>query len=95
MKDTKTSRPASECQTLLHYLACMLMKTDAEFVNFMDDLPHLEAAARGTPSCCRPKTICSHISIFSVHANSFFFGLNINHGSGASTVGNKACSCNE
>lgn len=47
MKDTRTAKASPDCPTLLHYLARVLMKSVAELVNFMDDLPHLEAAARG------------------------------------------------
>ncbi|KAL5507835.1 hypothetical protein ACEPAH_5453 [Sanghuangporus vaninii] len=46
MKETKTVKASPECPTLLHYVARMLLKSDAELVNFLDDLPHLEAAAR-------------------------------------------------
>ncbi|KAJ6566848.1 hypothetical protein B0H19DRAFT_1258033 [Mycena capillaripes] len=45
LKDCKPTN-GSECPTLLHYLACVLMRTDPSLVNFIDDLPHLEAAAR-------------------------------------------------
>ena len=47
MKETKTVKASPDCPTLLHYVARVLMKSDPELVNFLDDLPHLEAAARG------------------------------------------------
>lgn len=47
MKETKTAKASSDCPTLLHYLARVLLRTDVNLVNFIDELPHLEAAARG------------------------------------------------
>jgi diaphanous 1 len=47
MKETKTARGGSDCPTLLHYLARVLLRTDPSLVTFIEDLPHLEAAARG------------------------------------------------
>lgn len=46
LKETKTAKTGSECPTLLHYLAKILMRSDASLVMFMEDLPHIEAAAR-------------------------------------------------
>ena len=46
MKETKTAKSSPECPTLLHYIARVLLKSDPERVNFLDDMPHLEAAAR-------------------------------------------------
>ncbi|THH12248.1 hypothetical protein EW145_g96 [Phellinidium pouzarii] len=46
MKEAKTAKSTPECPTLLHYIARVLLKSDAELINFLDDLPHLEAAAR-------------------------------------------------
>lgn len=46
-KETKTAKGGPDCPTLLHYLARMLMRNDPSLVMFIEDLPHLEAAARG------------------------------------------------
>ncbi|CAK5262775.1 unnamed protein product [Mycena citricolor] len=46
MKETKTARGGADCPTLLHYLARVLMRTDVSLVNFIEEMPHLEAAAR-------------------------------------------------
>ena len=47
MKETKTAKASKDCPTLLHYVAKVLLRTDANLVNFMDDMPHVEGAARG------------------------------------------------
>ena len=47
MKETKTAKGGPECPTLLHYLARVLLRKDPSMVNFIEDLPSLEAAARG------------------------------------------------
>jgi hypothetical protein len=47
MKETKTAKGGSECPTLLHYIARVLLRTDPSLVAFIGDVPHLEAAARG------------------------------------------------
>ena len=47
MKETKTAKGGPECPTLLHYLARVLLRTDPSLVTFIEDMPHLEAAARG------------------------------------------------
>jgi diaphanous 1 len=47
LKETKTTKSGSDCPTLLHYLARVLLRTNPNLVNFMEDLPHVEAAARG------------------------------------------------
>jgi diaphanous 1 len=47
MKETKTAKGGQECPTLLHYLARILLRADPSLVTFVNDLPHLEAAARG------------------------------------------------
>ncbi len=36
-----------ECPTLLHYLAKVLLKSDPSLVTFIQEMPHIEAAARG------------------------------------------------
>ncbi|PPQ68279.1 hypothetical protein CVT26_006195 [Gymnopilus dilepis] len=46
MKETKTAKGGPECPTLLHYLARVLLRKDPSMVNFIEDLPSLEAAAR-------------------------------------------------
>jgi diaphanous 1 len=48
MRETKTAKGGSECPTLLHYLAKVLMRKDPSLAKFIDELPSLEAAARGT-----------------------------------------------
>lgn len=48
MKETKTVKGGPGCPTLLHYLARVLLRKDPSLVSFIDDMPHLEAAARGT-----------------------------------------------
>lgn len=35
------------CPTLLHYVARVLLRTDPTLVTFLEDMPHIEAAARG------------------------------------------------
>jgi diaphanous 1 len=47
MKETRTARGGTDCPTLLHYLARVLLRTDPSLISFTDDLPHLDAAARG------------------------------------------------
>lgn len=47
MKETKTAKGGTDCPTLLHYLARILMRTDPLLVTFIEDLPNLEPAARG------------------------------------------------
>jgi len=46
MKETRTAKGGSDCPTLLHYLAQILMKSNPDVVAFVNDLPHVEAAAR-------------------------------------------------
>ncbi|KZV82357.1 FH2-domain-containing protein [Exidia glandulosa HHB12029] len=46
MKETKTAKASSDCPTLLHYLARVLMRTDERIIFFVDEIPHVEAAAR-------------------------------------------------
>ena len=50
MKETKTAKGGSDCPTLLHYLARVLLRTDPQLVDFLSDLPNVEAAARRTSS---------------------------------------------
>jgi diaphanous 1 len=47
MKETKTARGGTDCPTLLHYLARVLLRTDPSLTTFIEDLPNLEPAARG------------------------------------------------
>lgn len=47
LKETKTVRGGAECPTLLHYLAKVLLRTDPSLLTFIEEMPHLEAAARG------------------------------------------------
>jgi len=51
MKETKTVKGGADCPTLLHYLARILMRTDHSVIQFIDDLPNLEPAARGIFAC--------------------------------------------
>lgn len=46
LKETKTVKGGADCPTLLHYLAKVLLRSDPSLVNFIDELPHLEPAAR-------------------------------------------------
>ncbi|OBZ70103.1 Formin-like protein 6 [Grifola frondosa] len=46
MKETKTAKGGPECPTLLHYLARVLLRSDPSLVVFIEDMPHVEAAAR-------------------------------------------------
>ena len=45
MRETRTAK-GSGCPTLLHYLAKVLLKTDARLILFLEDIPSLEPAAR-------------------------------------------------
>lgn len=47
LKDTRTGKGPT-CPTLLHYLAKVLLRTNATLVLFLEDLPSLEAATRCT-----------------------------------------------
>ena len=47
MRETKTSMPGSDCPTLMHYLARVLMRSDPNILRFIEDMPSLEAAGRG------------------------------------------------
>jgi len=47
MGETKTASAGTDCPTLLHYLAKILMREDTGLVMFSEELPHVEAAARG------------------------------------------------
>lgn len=48
LKETKTAKGTPDCPTLLHYLAKILLKSDPSLTTFIEELPHVEAAARGT-----------------------------------------------
>ena len=37
----------AQCPTLLHFVARVLLRTDPTLVTFFEDMPHIEAAARG------------------------------------------------
>ena len=50
MKEMKTAKASSDCPTLLHYVARILLRNDPSNVTFIEDMPHLEAAARGLSS---------------------------------------------
>ncbi|KAG6854352.1 hypothetical protein C0991_007857 [Blastosporella zonata] len=46
LKETKTAKGTPDCPTLLHYLAKVFLRTDPSLVNFIEELPNLEPAAR-------------------------------------------------
>lgn len=59
--ETRTTKGGSDCPTLLHYLARVLMRKDPTLVNFIDELPNLEPAARGEFHAPRlPSSLISH-----------------------------------
>jgi len=47
MKDTKTVKSGANCPTLLHYICKVLIRADPKLTLFMEELPNVEAAARG------------------------------------------------
>ncbi|KAI9467190.1 hypothetical protein BJY52DRAFT_1236932 [Lactarius psammicola] len=46
LRETKSVKGGAECPTLLHYVARVLLRTDPTLVTFLEDMPHIEAAAR-------------------------------------------------
>ncbi|KAI0776213.1 FH2-domain-containing protein [Trametes elegans] len=46
LRETKTVKASPDCPTLLHYLAKVLLRRDSSLVTFIEDMPHVEAAAR-------------------------------------------------
>lgn len=46
MKETKTAKTTSDCPTLLHYIARVLLRTEPKLTLFIEELPNLEPAAR-------------------------------------------------
>lgn len=46
MKETRTAKGTSECPTLLHYVARVLIRTDPSLTLFIDEMPSVESAAR-------------------------------------------------
>ncbi|KZV64586.1 actin-binding FH2, partial [Peniophora sp. CONT] len=46
LRETKTVAGGPSCPTLLHYVARTLLRADPTLVTFVEDMPHLEAAAR-------------------------------------------------
>lgn len=46
MKETRTAKGGSECPTLLHYVARVLVRTDPSLTLFIDEMPSVESAAR-------------------------------------------------
>lgn len=80
MKETKTARGGSDCPTLLHYLARVLLLSDPSLINFMDDMPHLEAAARSMHFCFQRSSFSDvffEVSVQTVaqSVNALFAGL--------------------
>lgn len=49
MKETKTAKATSDCPSLLHYVARVLIRTEPKLTLFIEELPSLEPAARGEP----------------------------------------------
>lgn len=47
MKDTKTVKSGADCPTLLHYPSRVFIRADPKLTLFMEELPSVEAAARG------------------------------------------------
>jgi diaphanous 1 len=52
MKETKTANAGPSCPTLMHYIARLLLRSEPALVNFIEDLPNLENAARSKYCCC-------------------------------------------
>jgi hypothetical protein len=77
MKETKTAKGGTDCSTLLHYLARVLLRTDPTLVQFVEEMPHLEAAARGhNPSEMFPHLLtCLHSVFADNRSNRQLFGL--------------------
>lgn len=46
MRETRTAKGGPDCPTLLHYLARVLLRTNPDLVNFIDEMRTVEAAAR-------------------------------------------------
>ncbi|KAK7695397.1 hypothetical protein QCA50_000033 [Cerrena zonata] len=46
LKETKTAKGGTDCPTLLHYIAKVLLRSEPLLITFTEDLPHLEGAAR-------------------------------------------------
>jgi diaphanous 1 len=46
LRETKSVKGGAECPTLLHFVARVLLRTDPTLVTFLEDMPHIEAAAR-------------------------------------------------
>jgi len=68
MKETKTAKAGSDCPTLLHYLARVLLRANSRIIVFVEELPHVEAAARGTREA-HPTDVANFRS--SISADSF------------------------
>lgn len=47
LKETRTVKATPDCPTLLHYLAKVLLRSEPSTITFIEDMPHVEAAARG------------------------------------------------
>lgn len=46
LKETKTAKADAGCPTLLHYIARVLIRSEPSTILFIEQLPHLESAAR-------------------------------------------------
>jgi hypothetical protein len=67
MKETKTARAEPGCPTLLHYLARVLMRADPSLCTFIEEIPHLEPAARGKhQTIAMSQLLSDHISVYIV-----------------------------
>lgn len=66
LKETRTAKVTSSCPTLLHYIAKVLLTRDPNLVTFIEEMPHLEAAARGSLLFHIIQDSVSHSSVVSV-----------------------------
>jgi len=59
LKETRTVAGGPACPTLLHYVAKVLLRKDPSLPAFIEDMPSVEAAARGEPILSVPLA-CAH-----------------------------------
>jgi hypothetical protein len=67
MKETRTAKGGSECPTLLHYVARVLVRTDPSLTLFIDEMPSVESAARSKwqfQSICFELILCCALVSF-------------------------------
>jgi hypothetical protein len=81
LKETRTAKGGPACPTLLHYVAKVLLRKDPSLPAFMEELPSLEAAARGGCKPLLPKvdadSLVVSIQTISQTVNSLVGGLNV------------------